>query len=131
LRRSNRVHIEKQFPDYVTYHVSEQTLSTVDEPMTVKEALGSPKSKEWKEAMDREYKAMNVLRYLKGTIDKCLTFEKDGLDLNVVAFADADCGNDIHDGKSYMGYVFKLAGGACSVSLATTEAEYMCQFHKH
>jgi len=48
LRRSNRVHIEKQFPDYVTCHVSEQSLSTFDEPMTVKEALASPKSKEGK-----------------------------------------------------------------------------------
>ena len=45
-----------------------------------------------------------ILRYLKGTIDICLTYKNynDGL----VGYADADWGSDITDRKSFTDYAF-------------------------
>lgn len=75
--------------------------------------------------------AKRILRYLKGTIDKNLTFTKEIIDIH--GYVDADWANDANDAKSYTGYVFKYAGGAVSweskkqstVSLSSTEAEYV------
>jgi len=81
---------------------------------------------------EEHYKAAKrVLRYLKGTMDYCLFFSNDQLDLE--GFVDADWGGDISDRKSYTGYVFKLSGSAVSweskkqrtVALSSAEAEYM------
>ncbi|KAG7302557.1 hypothetical protein JYU34_002203 [Plutella xylostella] len=75
--------------------------------------------------------AKRVLRYLKGTINHCLTFEKNGLSLT--AYVDADWAASAVDRKSYTGYVFKIGNNLVSwesrkqktVALSSTEAEYM------
>lgn len=71
-----------------------------------------------------------VIRYLKGTRDRQLSF---GLDGGAEGFSDANWGNDIDDRHSICGYVFTLNGGAISwsskkqsvVALSSTEAEYI------
>lgn len=75
--------------------------------------------------------AKRVLRYLKGTKDMKLVFQKTREKLE--GFADADWGNDTDDRRSYTGYFFKLANAAISWSfrkqksdaLSSTEAEYV------
>lgn len=75
--------------------------------------------------------AKRVLRYLKGTINYCLTFQKSGLD--IVAYADADYASNEVDRRSCTGFVFKLGNSTISwesrkqrtVALSSTEAEYM------
>lgn len=75
--------------------------------------------------------AKRVLRYLKGTINNCLVFQKGGLD--VTAYADADWANDDGDRRSYTGYVFTIGKSIVSwesrkqktVALSSTEAEYI------
>lgn len=75
--------------------------------------------------------AKRVLRYLKGTINYCLVFQKSGLD--VTAYADADWANDDGDRRSYTGYVFTIGKSIVSwesrkqktVALSSTEAEYI------
>lgn len=82
-------------------------------------------------SMEHWKAAKRVLRYLKGTADSSLVFQRTGE--NLVGFADADWGSCIQDRRSYTGYIFKLAGGAVSwearkqrtVALSSTEAEYM------
>lgn len=72
-----------------------------------------------------------VMRYLKGTIDKGLTYKCEPSDL--VGFCDADWAGDIDDRRSTTGYLFTLQDGAISwctrrqrtVALSSTEAEYM------
>jgi hypothetical protein len=73
--------------------------------------------------------AKRVLRYLKGTRDYGLVYEKNVED--IIGFADADWGANPDDRKSYTGYIFIFA--KCSVSwearkqqtvaLSSTEAE--------
>lgn len=70
--------------------------------------------------------AKRILRYLKGTIDKCLTFTKSNPIIS--CFVDADFSNDIMDRKSYTGFVFKMCGG--SISWGGEKAK-MCSFIKH
>ena len=76
--------------------------------------------------------AKGVLRYLRGSPDRGLTFEgSNGLEL--VGYCDADYAGDIDSRRSTTGYVYKLGGTAISwasklqqtVALSTTEAEYM------
>ena len=77
--------------------------------------------------------AKHVLRYLKGTIDHCLTFKKSE-NFNLVGFCDADWGSTA-DRRSITGYGFRLSpeGPFLSwkskkqptVALSTCEAEYM------
>lgn len=72
-----------------------------------------------------------VMRYLKGTINKGLTYTKD--DSEVTGFCDADWASDLDQRRSTTGYVFKFQGGAISwatkrqktVALSTTESELM------
>ncbi|KEP47887.1 putative Copia-like polyprotein/retrotransposon, partial [Rhizoctonia solani 123E] len=76
-----------------------------------------------------------VFRYLKGTADRCITY--DGLNAGgepkETGFVDANWGLDIIDRRSVSGLVFMLAGGAvawsskkqATVSLSSMEAEYM------
>lgn len=75
--------------------------------------------------------AKRVLRYLKGTVDCGINYEKKSEYL--VAYSDSDWGGDKNDRKSNTGYVVYLAGGPISwasrkqktVALSTMEAEYM------
>lgn len=75
--------------------------------------------------------AKRVLRYLKGTLDYCLTFKKSGL--KITSFVDADWAGNTIDRRSYTGYVFKIGSNVVSwesrkqrtVALSSTEAEYM------
>lgn len=77
-----------------------------------------------------------VLRYLKGTIDLKLTYEKN-TESNfevLLGYVDADWANDTSCRKSTTGYVFKLYENCCvtwntrkqnSVADSSTAAEYM------
>lgn len=75
--------------------------------------------------------AKRILRYLKGTVNYCLRFSRDNLDIQ--GFVDADWASDTIDRRSYTGYAFKLCGSLVSwesskqktVALSSTEAEYM------
>jgi hypothetical protein len=72
-----------------------------------------------------------MLRYLRGTTDKCLCFRKG--ELRLQGFADADFAGEVDHWRSTTGYVFTLGTTAVSwvsqiqkiVALSTTEAEYV------
>jgi len=72
-----------------------------------------------------------ILRYVKGTTNYCLRFERGASELK--GFCDADWGGCLDSRRSTSGYVFLLGGGAVSwkskrqesVALSSTEAEYM------
>ncbi|RVW80418.1 Retrovirus-related Pol polyprotein from transposon TNT 1-94 [Vitis vinifera] len=76
--------------------------------------------------------AKKVLRYLHGTKDLMLTYQRTSL-LDVVGFCDADFAGCIDDKKSTTGYIFMMAGGAVSwksvkqtlTASSTMEAEYV------
>ncbi|KAM7461045.1 hypothetical protein LguiA_029166 [Lonicera macranthoides] len=73
-----------------------------------------------------------VLRYLRGTMDKGLVFEKSGTS-TIEGFVDSDYAGDLDKRRSTTGYVFTLGSGPLSwrsmiqsvVALSTTEAEYI------
>lgn len=75
--------------------------------------------------------AKRVLRYLKGTMDYNIVFEKSTV--GVAGYIDADWASNQVDRRSYTGYVFKIGNSAVSwesrkqrtVALSSTEAEYM------
>ncbi|GBN20414.1 Retrovirus-related Pol polyprotein from transposon TNT 1-94 [Araneus ventricosus] len=75
--------------------------------------------------------AKRVLKYLKGTKNRGLTFRPTKRPL--VGYADADWASDFTDRKSYSGCVLKFADGAISweskkqhcVAPSSTEAEYI------
>ncbi|XP_036336238.1 piggyBac transposable element-derived protein 3-like [Rhagoletis pomonella] len=72
-----------------------------------------------------------ILRYLQGTINKCLFYRK-GSD-EIAGFCDADWAGDTDSRRSTTGYIFMFQGGAISwltkrqqtVALSSTEAELM------
>ena len=76
-----------------------------------------------------------ILRYLYGTRDVGLCFERDdsGIGNFAIGYVDSDYAGDLDRRKSTTGYVFTMAKGpVCwrsilqsSVALSTTEAEYM------
>ncbi|XP_055916453.1 uncharacterized protein LOC129949190 [Eupeodes corollae] len=76
--------------------------------------------------------AKRILRYLKGTLNLKLSYNRNG-NSEVVGFCDADYANDLDERKSVSGYVFLAQGGAISwgsrkqatVALSTAEAEYI------
>jgi len=76
--------------------------------------------------------AKRVLRYLKGTRNVALKFEKTGSS-SLIGYSDADWAGDIDDRHSTTGIVFTMAGCSISwpskkqatVALSTTEAEYV------
>ena len=76
--------------------------------------------------------AKRVLRYVKGTRDKCLTYTRRPI-LSLAGFADADFANNRDDRKSISGHIFQLAMNTISwhsrkqtgVSTSTVEAEYI------
>jgi hypothetical protein len=72
-----------------------------------------------------------ILRYLRGTTEKCLVFSRGELKLQ--GYVDADFAGDIDHRRSTTGYIFTLGATAVSwvsqlqkiVALSTTEAEYV------
>lgn len=76
--------------------------------------------------------ARHILRYLKGTADRKITYGTTK-NLDIFVFADANWGGDPDDRKSTSGYVCYVGGGPVSwtsrkqhtVALSTLEAEYM------
>lgn len=77
----------------------------------------------------------HVLRYLRGTTDKQLTFRKSSDGLGLRAYSDADWGGDTSDRRSTSGYCVSMSKESSLVSwkskkqptvaLSTCEAEYM------
>lgn len=73
----------------------------------------------------------HVIRYLKGTMNYGLYFEK--TEVPLYGYADADWASCIVDRRSYTGFIFILSGCPISwesrkqqtVALSSTEAEYM------
>ncbi|GAA0153728.1 transmembrane signal receptor [Lithospermum erythrorhizon] len=72
-----------------------------------------------------------ILRYLRGTIDKCLYFGND--ELKIQGYVNADFGGEVDHRKSTTGYIFTVGNTSVSwmsqlqkiVALSTTEAEYV------
>ena len=87
-----------------------------------------PKQSDWNEVK-------RIFRYLKHTKDKRLRLGTTGEDSaeQLIGYADADWGGDIHDRKSNTGFCFKFFGATISwtsrkqtmVTLSSTEAEYI------
>jgi hypothetical protein len=80
---------------------------------------------------DKHHAAVkHLLRYLKGTSNKGITFGHKTIE--PVGFSDASFGTDLIHGRSITGYVFFMAGGPISwrsktqetVSLSTAQSEY-------
>lgn len=77
----------------------------------------------------------HVLRYLKGTANKGLTFRRSTENLGIKAYSDADWAADASDRRSTTGYCVSLSENSALVSwktkkqptvaLSTCEAEYM------
>ncbi|KAG7962752.1 hypothetical protein I3843_09G081300 [Carya illinoinensis] len=73
-----------------------------------------------------------ILRYILGTVDIGLKFEKSE-DSLVTGYVDSDYAGDLDKRRSTTGYVFTMAGGPVSwrstlqstIALSSTEAEYM------
>ncbi|KAM7488108.1 hypothetical protein LguiB_025592 [Lonicera macranthoides] len=76
--------------------------------------------------------AKRVLRYLKGTTNFGVFYEKGGSE-ELIAYIDSDYAGDLNDRKSTSGYVFSFGSGAVSwssknqpvVTLSTTETEFI------
>ena len=75
-----------------------------------------------------------ILRYLKGTPNFGLMFDKNKVKTNnVIGFVDSDYAGDLDKRRSISGYIFSLCGSAVSwkaslqsvTALSTTEAEYI------
>ena len=74
-----------------------------------------------------------ILRYLKGTTDVGLIFDRAKMSDSVVGYVDSDFAGDLDKRRSLTGYLFTLSGSVISwkatlqttVALSTTEAEYM------
>lgn len=74
-----------------------------------------------------------ILRYLKGTKDLGILFERKHESESVVGYVDSDFAGDLDKRRSTTGYVYTLASGPISwrsvlqstTALSTTEAEYM------
>ena len=54
-----------------------------------------------------------VLRYLKGTVDLGILYQKEG-NGELIAYTDSDYAGDVDDRKSTSGYVFLLSEGVVS-----------------
>ncbi|XP_035539980.1 secreted RxLR effector protein 161-like [Juglans regia] len=103
-------------------------------------ALQSPKSDEERDYMKNVPYASIVgnlmyamiLRYILGTIDLGLKFEKSE-DSLVTGYVDSDYAGDLDKRRLTIGYVFAMAGGPVSwrsnlqstIALSSTETEYM------
>ncbi|QRV95406.1 integrase core domain protein [Ceratobasidium sp. AG-Ba] len=79
----------------------------------------------------------HVIRYLKGTLSRGLTYRRSNDGFGEIGYSDADWGSNLLDRKSISGNVFLLGGAAISwsakkqatVALSTMEAEYMALSH--
>ena len=79
--------------------------------------------------------AKNVLRYLKGSIERGLTFQRSELPLKLTGFCDSDWGASVKDRRSITGYSFQLSNNGPiiswksrkqqTVALSTCKAEYI------
>ncbi|XP_036322285.1 secreted RxLR effector protein 161-like [Rhagoletis pomonella] len=75
--------------------------------------------------------AKRVLRYIAGTANRCVLYQK--FNLPLIGYTDADWGGCTTDRRSYTGYAFLLSGAVISwksqkqrtVALSSTEAEYV------
>src|SRR5579859_6307088 len=82
-----------------------------------------------------EKAAKQALRYLKGTLDKGITYNGN-LGMKLECWSDANWGGE-EGRESVSGFIFTLAGGAVSwsskkqatVALSSTESEYMALLH--
>jgi hypothetical protein len=54
-----------------------------------------------------------ILRYVKGTLDYDILYQKDGV-CQVISYCDADYAGDYDTRRSTVGYVFSLGSGAMS-----------------
>lgn len=85
----------------------------------------NPGMKHWKYAK-------RILRYLKGSMEKGITFNQD-LEVKLEEYTDADWAQDREDRKSTSGYIFRIGEAIVSwkskkqttVALSTAEAEYI------
>jgi hypothetical protein len=76
---------------------------------------------------------LRVLKYLRGTADHALVFQRTGKELIIHGYCDADFAGDVSDRKSTSGFVFFLNDSLISwrskkqdcTALSTTEAEYV------
>ena len=76
--------------------------------------------------------AKRVLRYIKGTLQFGLNFERSD-NFELIGYSDADWAGDVDTRKSTSGYIFKLGKATVAwaskkqsvVALSTTEAEYI------
>ncbi|RVW95647.1 Retrovirus-related Pol polyprotein from transposon TNT 1-94 [Vitis vinifera] len=93
--------------------------------------LSNPESQHWKAAK-------KVLRYLQGTKDLMLTYQRTNI-LDVVGFCDVDFVGCIDDKKSTMSYIFVMAGEVVSwksveqtlTTSSTMEAEYVAYYEAY
>jgi hypothetical protein len=77
--------------------------------------------------------AKRILRYLKGTKERKLTYNQTDGNIELIGYADATWGDDVDDRRSTTGYVFFLNGDAVTwktrkqptPALSSAEAEYM------
>lgn len=78
-----------------------------------------------------------ILRYVKGSLDLKLTYEKNSFESIVKGYADADWASNELDRKSTSGYIFAIFDNCViswnskrqnSVATSSTEAEYMALF---
>ncbi|CAH2100507.1 unnamed protein product [Euphydryas editha] len=75
---------------------------------------------------------LNILRYLKGTLDLCLKYYRDSNVDEIIGYVDSDWGG-CNDRKSTTGCIFKVFGSSvmwfskkqATVSLSSTEAEFI------
>lgn len=78
-----------------------------------------------------------ILRYIKGSLDLKLVYNRLPMNSMLVGYVDADWANDINDRRSITGYVIRVFGSTVSwasrkqstVSLSSTEAEYIALCH--
>ena len=74
-----------------------------------------------------------IFRYLKGTVDLSLKYEKSEMENDLIGYSDADWAGDLDSRRSTTGNIFILSNGAVSwsskhqptESLSTAEAEYV------
>jgi hypothetical protein len=80
--------------------------------------------------------AMRALRFLKGTQDVGITFNKNSTS-EIIGYSDSDWAGDTDTRKSTYGYVFTSAGGPImwkskkspTIATSTAEAEYTALYH--
>ena len=84
-------------------------------------------------SLDHWQGVKRIFRYLKGTLDYCLTFDANDASLKLQGYSDSNWACDVDTRRSTSGYIFQLAGFTVSwrsqrqsvVALSTTEAEYI------